>query len=232
MPKHVLSSHNGDGSDETSAKEAFGGAGNNNWRKRLVRLAEEHEEKARAIRLTLTLMADTAKATKQTGHAKILAKALAAESARTHTLDTAPRTHAESKGAQIVPYLMAHGPSKASAMTTALGFSKTGIGSKLKQLVTAGTVTRISAGIYAATAAPVQASEGKNSNAAIRARRVQSAKLLQAIADARAPVPTEMLAQMTDGNPRWIAPLVRRGYVKKTKEGYTRTAKPFEVDAF
>jgi DNA-binding Lrp family transcriptional regulator len=228
MPKHVLSSHNGDGrddsDDETVGSSMIGGTG---WKKRLVRLAEEHEEKARAIRLTLAIMADAAKVTKQTGHATVLAKALAAESART----TARGPRSESKGAQIVPYLMAHGPSHVGAITKALGFSRTGIGNKLGELVTAGTVTRISAGIYAATAVPAQTSEGKSSHAAIRARRAKSAKLLQAIADASAPVPSEMLAQLTDASSRAIGTLLRSGYVKKTKEGYTRTAKPFDVDA-
>jgi hypothetical protein len=85
MSKQILSSPNGDGrddsDDETVGSSIGSGVGPGGWRKRLVRLAEEHEEKARAIRLTLAMMADTAKATKQTGHAKILAKALAVEAA-------------------------------------------------------------------------------------------------------------------------------------------------------
>lgn len=52
------------------------------WRAKLIRLAQEHEEKAKAIRLTLSLMTETDKTAKRATHAQVLDAALAAEAAR------------------------------------------------------------------------------------------------------------------------------------------------------
>lgn len=79
MPKLMPSaSTNGSDPDDANGKSSSGPG----WRAKLTRLAEDHEEKARAIRLTLSLMIDTEKVSKKATHAQVLAAALAAEAAR------------------------------------------------------------------------------------------------------------------------------------------------------
>jgi arginine repressor len=57
----------------------------------------------------------------------------------------------------------------------------------------------------------------------IREQRQATAKLLKRIARAKTPTPSGMIGPVTGA-------LVRRGYLQKTDDGYTRTDKPYLVE--
>lgn len=70
------------------------------------------------------------------------------------------------------------------------------------------------------------------SSAAITQNREQSARLLQFVADAGKPVSPEQIATGANVSRRTYVPLVRTGYLKKTKRGYVRTGKVFIVSKY
>lgn len=67
--------------------------------------------------------------------------------------------------------------------------------------------------------------------ASVKAKRQETARILNAIGEAGRPLSSEEIAAAAGGPVRFLGSFVRRGYVKKTAAGkYARTAKVFIPD--
>lgn len=158
------------------------------------------------------------------------------------TNGTGPKTDIAST---VLPYLREHGPIKQSALRRAVGYKSSGsLSSALRKLIAAGQVERQARGLYAATAKAASKS-GATPKAAkrkaakrkwktltkdqIHANRKNSQKILSVLAEAGRPLDGTALASASGFSARLIAPLVRRGYIHKSKRGYVRTKKAFVV---
>jgi len=166
-----------------------------------------------------------------------------------HPMITAiPTGHADSKASRVLPYLMEHGPTKVTDLLKALKLKSGGsLSTILKRHLNAGTVERVSMGVYGPTAAALAAAEPvqkkkttlkkktkkmKSAGALanqVRQNRARSAELLAAL-DA-ASMSADQLHEKGFNVRQYVGPLVRRGYITRTKTGiYKRTGKTFVVD--
>jgi hypothetical protein len=162
-------------------------------------------------------------------------------------ITTLPREHPESKVARALPYLIANGPTRLTALATALGLKSPGsLSSFIARHLAAGTITKVGKGEYAATAAGMAAAAGSKRTATptkkkkktkttggadqVRKNRKLSAQLLDVVAQ-DGPLTADVLKARGHNVQQYVGPLVRRGYLVKGRNGsYKRTPKAFVVD--
>jgi hypothetical protein len=147
--------------------------------------------------------------------------------------------HADAKVAQLVPYLLEHGPTRQQALAQALGLKSAGsLSTALKKRIAEGTVKRIDRGLYAAgdsdtkpTTKPTTRRKMKTTKPKVdvKAQRARTARVLEIVANADGPMPGRTLAGLSGMKGNAFGVLVSRGYLKSGAKGFTRTAKEFTI---